>query len=101
TDAEILVLVEPTSAVDAHTEARIAERLAAARRARTTVLVTASPLVLEHVDEVVLLEGGPIVARGTHRGLVTDTGENGRRYRAVVDRNMDSHASQTPAEVTR
>lgn len=101
TDAEILVLVEPTSAVDAHTEARIAERLAAARRGRTTVIVTASPLVLEHVDEVVLLEGGTIVARGTHRDLVTDTGEDGRRYRAVVDRNMDTHDSQTPAEVTR
>ena len=37
-DAPILVLVEPTSAVDAHTEARIAERLAAYRRGRTTVV---------------------------------------------------------------
>jgi ABC-type multidrug transport system fused ATPase/permease subunit len=33
-DAEVLVLVEPTSAVDAHTEARIARRLREARRAR-------------------------------------------------------------------
>jgi len=46
TEAEVLVLVEPTSAVDAHTEARIAGRLAGARRGRTTVVVTASPLVL-------------------------------------------------------
>ena len=43
TDAETLVLVEPTSAVDAHTEARIAGRLAQARRGRTTVVMTRQP----------------------------------------------------------
>lgn len=41
-DAPVLVLVEPTSAVDAHTEARIAERLPEHRRGRTTVVMTAS-----------------------------------------------------------
>ena len=43
-DPPVLVLVEPTSAVDAHTEARIAARLAAARAGRTTVVCTTSPL---------------------------------------------------------
>ena len=57
-DPEVLVLVEPTSAVDAHTEARIAERLGAHRRGRTTVVMTASPLLLHHADEVILLERG-------------------------------------------
>ena len=52
TDAETLVLVEPTSAVDAHTESRIAGRLAQARRGRTTVVMTASPLLLDHADDV-------------------------------------------------
>ena len=42
-DAPILVLVEPTSAVDAHTEARIAERVTELRRGRTTVVSTVSP----------------------------------------------------------
>ena len=42
-DAEVLVLVEPTSAVDAHTEARIARRLREARAGRTTVIVTDEP----------------------------------------------------------
>ena len=64
TEAEVLVLVEPTSAVDAHTEARIARRLAEARAGRTTVLVTASPLVLDRVDHVVLLGGGRVLAAG-------------------------------------
>ncbi|MCU1432011.1 MAG: transporter transrane region [Actinotalea sp.] len=70
TGSEVLVLVEPTSAVDAHTEARIAERLGAARQGRTTVVVTASPLVLDRVDEVLLVVDGRAQARGTHRELL-------------------------------
>ena len=50
-DPEVLVLVEPTSAVDAHTEARISERLAEHRRGRTTVVTTASPLLLHRAME--------------------------------------------------
>ena len=88
TDPEVLVLVEPTSAVDAHTEARIAARLAQVRAGRTTVVVTASPLVLDRVDEVVLVAGGTAEARGTHRGLLDGAaGERAAaRYRAVVSR---------------
>jgi ABC-type multidrug transport system fused ATPase/permease subunit len=72
TDAEVLVLVEPTSAVDAHTEARIAERLRDARSGRTTVVTTASPLVLDRADVVAWLEDGRVVAEGTHRTLLSD-----------------------------
>jgi ABC-type bacteriocin/lantibiotic exporter with double-glycine peptidase domain len=69
-DPEVLVLVEPTSAVDAHTEARIAERLVAHRRGRTTVLVTASPLMLDRADTVLLLEHGVVTASGRHHDLL-------------------------------
>jgi len=86
TDPEVLVLVEPTSAVDAHTEARIASRLAHARSGRTTVVVTSSPLVLDVVDEVALVAGGVVVAHGTHRGLLTGSEPTASRYRAVVSR---------------
>lgn len=91
TDAEVLVLVEPTSAVDAHTEARIASRLADARRGRTTLVVTASPLVLDHVDEVQLVRDGVLVARGTHAGLLDGAAgaDVAASYRAVVGRRMD------------
>jgi ABC-type multidrug transport system fused ATPase/permease subunit len=51
-DAEVLVLDEPTSAVDAHTEARIARRVAELRRGRTTVVLTDSPLWSIVADEV-------------------------------------------------
>jgi ABC-type multidrug transport system fused ATPase/permease subunit len=81
-DPEILVLVEPTSAVDAHTEARIATRLRDHRAGRTTVVVSSSPLVLDAVDEVAFLHGGRVVATGTHAELL----ETNPDYRAVVTR---------------
>ncbi len=88
-DPEILLLVEPTSAVDAHTEARIAARLAEARRGRATLVVTASPLGLDHGDEVQLLVDGRVVATGTHAGLLARTDAHGAAYRRVVGRDLD------------
>jgi ABC-type multidrug transport system fused ATPase/permease subunit len=70
TNAETLVLVEPTSAVDTHTEARIAVRLASARAGRTTVVMTSSPLMLDQADAVILLADGMAAARGTHKELM-------------------------------
>ncbi|MFI6508549.1 ABC transporter transmembrane domain-containing protein [Streptosporangium sp. NPDC050855] len=69
-DPEVLVLVEPTSAVDAHSEARIADRLAKARAGRTTLVCTTSPLVLDRADHVVYVEGGVVRAQGSHRDLL-------------------------------
>ena len=84
-DAEILVLVEPTSAVDAHTEARVARRLHAERAGRTTVVATASPLVLDQADRVLFLADGRVAASGTHRELLrTSAG-----YRDTVTRGED------------
>ena len=85
TEPEVLVLVEPTSAVDAHTEARIAQRLVAARSGRTTGIATASPLVLDHVDHVVLVAEGRVLAEGTHRDLLHGPHASAA-YRAVVSR---------------
>jgi ABC-type multidrug transport system fused ATPase/permease subunit len=84
-DPAVLVLVEPTSAVDAHTEARIAARLGAARTGRTTVVMTTSPLVLDRVDTVAFLDEGTVAATGTHRQLL-DTSPG---YRALVTRGED------------
>ena len=84
-DPEILVLVEPTSAVDAHTEARIADGLAAARAGRATVVCTTSPLLLDRADKVALVAGGRVVAQGTHRDLL----DTEPRYRAVVTREEE------------
>jgi len=81
-DPEVLLLVEATSAVDAHTEARIAERLAGSRAGRTTVTTTSSPLMLARADVVVFLTDGVVVAEGTHSELLTTC----PAYRAVVTR---------------
>lgn len=85
-DADVLVLVEPTSAVDAHTEARIAAQVAHVRRGRTTVVTTVSPLWLHHADHVVLLAGGRVVAAGTHEELLATE----PRYREVVVRDIEA-----------
>jgi ABC-type multidrug transport system fused ATPase/permease subunit len=84
-DAEVLILVEPTSAVDAHTEARIAQRLREARAGRTTVVVTTSPLVLDQADRVVFIQGGRVIAEGTHRELLRASPD----YRWTVTRGED------------
>ena len=81
-EPEVLVLVEPTSAVDAHTEARIATRLAQARRGRTTVVTSASPLLLGEADEVILVEDGRVTATGTHHELLAGH----PAYRDIVTR---------------
>src|SRR5690606_7663563 len=80
-DPEVLLAVEPTSALDAPTEAAVAAGLRAARAGRTTLVTTASPLLLAHADVVHLLRAGRVAATGTHEELLADPA-----YREVVDR---------------
>ncbi|MFI9614063.1 ABC transporter transmembrane domain-containing protein [Streptomyces sp. NPDC052023] len=85
-DPEVLLAVEPTSALDAHTEAAVAERLRDARAGRTTVVTTTSPLVLDRADTVYFLVDGKVAASGTHEGLLAY--EPG--YRALVARDAQA-----------
>jgi ABC-type multidrug transport system fused ATPase/permease subunit len=93
TDPEALVLDEPTSAVDSHTEARIAEGVRALRAGRTTVVFTSSPLLLDRADRIVFLHDGEVAAVGTHRELL----HTEPRYRAVVTRETDEAAAHPDA----
>lgn len=86
THAPVLVLVEPTSAVDAHTEALIASRLPEHRQGATTIVVTTSPLLLHYADEVAFVSDGRVNAVGKHEDLVGTCPE----YRGVVLRE-ESH----------
>jgi len=85
TEPEVLVLVEPTSAVDAHTESRVARRLREARIGRTTLVITTSPLLLDLCDQVAFLVEGRVVAVGSHRRLLRER----PGYRRVVLRSDD------------
>ncbi len=96
TDPEVLVLDEPTSAVDSHTEARIADGIAALRAGRTTVVLASSPLLLDRADRVVLIDGGTVAAVGTHRELL----QREPRYRAVVTRETDEEQRLGGLELT-
>ncbi|AOS63612.1 ABC-type multidrug transport system, ATPase and permease component [Actinoalloteichus hymeniacidonis] len=97
-EPEVLLLVEPTSAVDAHTEAAIARRLHTARTGSTTLVATTSPLMLDHADQVVLLDAGRVHATGDHRDLLATNAH----YRRLVQRDDDqqpitiTHPEKTP-----
>ncbi len=97
-DPPVLVLVEPTSAVDAHTEARIAQRLGAFRTGagtelRCTVVLTQSPLLADRADRVAFVRDGRVVAVGRHADLLA--GEPA--YRSVVLRGVDEPETDVPA----
>ncbi|MFD8462702.1 ABC transporter transmembrane domain-containing protein [Streptomyces antimycoticus] len=85
TDPEILVLDEPTSAVDSYTEARIVRGLKEIRLRRTTVVLTSSPLVLDGADHVVFVTDGVMSDAGRHHELL----RSNPHYRAVVTREID------------
>ncbi|OXM54433.1 ABC transporter ATP-binding protein [Amycolatopsis alba] len=79
-DAPVLVVHDPTTAVDTVTEAKIATGLARLRQGRTTILVTTSPALLAVTDRVIVLEGGRVTGEGGHAELARDRAD----YRAAV-----------------
>jgi putative ABC transport system ATP-binding protein len=80
TDPPVLLLQDPTTAVDAMTEARIAAGIREIRRGRTTIMVTTSPVLLAVTDRVVVLDGGTVTVEGGHADLIREHDS----YRAVV-----------------
>lgn len=81
-DAPIAILDDPTSAVDAHTEARIAGRIFELRRGMTTVVFSNSPLILDRADRVILLSNDVLQIEGSHDELL----DKSSLYRALVMR---------------
>ncbi|MBQ1020208.1 ABC transporter ATP-binding protein [Micromonospora sp. D93] len=68
----VLVVHDPTTAVDAATESRIAGRLRAMRDGRTTILITASPALLAVTDRVIVVHDGTVRTDGAHGDLVAE-----------------------------
>ncbi|MFJ8861729.1 ABC transporter ATP-binding protein [Streptomyces sp. NPDC102451] len=69
-DSDVLVLHDPTTAVDAVTEQLIARNIAKLRKGRTTVVITSSPALLDAADRVLVVDDGVVTADDTHRRLL-------------------------------
>jgi ATP-binding cassette subfamily B protein len=70
----ILVLDEATSALDSHTEKEIQDALERVSRNRTTLVIAHRLSTIVNADEIIVLDGGEIVERGTHHALLAKNG---------------------------
>lgn len=82
---KILILDEATSSLDSESEAQIQDGLRALRRGRTTFVIAHRLSTIVTADQILVLEGGEIVERGTHRELLALNG----RYRQLYDRQYN------------
>ena len=99
-DPSILLMDDPTAAVDAHTEHEILEAMNNAMRQRTTFLVTHRYSALRRADRILVLERGRIVQVGTHAELMRVKGPYRRAARIQFDADSEEFA-QLAAEVPR
>jgi len=81
-DPRILILDEATSSLDSESEALIRDGLRSLRRGRTTFVIAHRLSTIESADQILVMEGGQIVERGTHRQLIALDG----RYRQLYDK---------------
>ena len=84
-DPRILVLDEATSSLDSESEAKIQDGLRALRHGRTTFVIAHRLSTIRSANQILVLEGGRIVERGTHEELLVANG----RYRQLYDKQYN------------
>ncbi|MCL4494521.1 MAG: ABC transporter transmembrane domain-containing protein [Firmicutes bacterium] len=95
-NAEILVLDDTLSAVDARTESHILEQIKTVRQGRTTVIATHRLRTVEHADQIIVLENGTIAEQGTHEYLWNLGGRYWDMYRR---QQLETQVEQGGVEV--
>ena len=96
-DPTLLILDEATSSLDSESEAMIQDGLASLRRGRTTFVIAHRLSTIQSADQILVLEGGEIVERGTHQELL----RLGGRYRQLYDRFINPGEDFTPEPARR
>lgn len=79
-DAPLLVLDEATSALDNESEHRIQRALEVIMRNRTTIVIAHRLSTVEHADRIVVMDGGRIIAQGSHQALLEEGGLYAQLY---------------------
>ncbi len=97
-DPRVLVLDESTSAVDTRTEAALQEALKALMRGRTTFIIAQRISSVREANEIVVLDEGRIVQRGTHSDLVTQPGLYRDMYVYQLQEQEEHMAQQHEAQ---
>jgi subfamily B ATP-binding cassette protein MsbA len=89
-DPKLLILDEATSSLDSESEAMIQDGLRSLRRGRTTFVIAHRLSTIRSADQILVLEGGEIVERGTHEELLAVGG----RYRQLYDKQYNFERDQ-------
>jgi ATP-binding cassette subfamily B protein len=96
--APILILDEPTAALDTQNEEAVLEALARLNQDRTTFLITHRLQQATHADLILYLEGGQILECGSHEELLRANGRYAamRRFQSEAGHRQDVHEQMTP-----